>query len=95
MESDTDYDMLLEQTAWSVIQNEYVTSGFAASCRSNLDADKTNRDELEVQIGRDESDTRFAKWQSNLTAIKDCFVVCYMFLSSPYLGISKNPESPT
>ncbi|MGR3343826.1 MAG: class I SAM-dependent methyltransferase [Paracoccaceae bacterium] len=88
VESDTDYDMLLKQTAWSVIQNEDVTPGFAASCRRQLEADNINRDELEVQIGCQESELRLAKWQSKIIAIKDGLLVRNLFIAKPEMGSS-------
>ena len=83
IESDVDYNRMLDQTGWKIVDRKDVTAGFAASCKLQVEAARTQETELAALIGKDVFDERLANWQTKLSAIHDGLLRRELFLALP------------
>jgi SAM-dependent methyltransferase len=69
IEVEADYETLLGETGWTVLERRDITTDYIASCQRQLEADEAWKDPLEALIGPSEFAERQAEWRSKLMAL--------------------------
>ena len=83
IETDTDYPELLAETGWIVSGREDISGEFAATCRRQLQADDTHREELAALLGETEFTDRVAGWPPKISAIDGNLIRRELFFATP------------
>lgn len=83
VESNTDYDTLVDQTGWELISREDITSAYAASCQRQIQADEKHERELVALLGAAMFTERLQGWREKLVAIRDGLFLRELFLTRP------------
>ena len=71
VESEIDYLTMLEQTGWSVIDNQDLSDAYAASCHRQVKAMKKNKDAVIAITGTSDYDDRLTRYMSKIAALED------------------------
>lgn len=71
IETETNYQTLLEETGWAVTERTDLTDEYRDSCARQITADNENRAELAELFGENGAKVRLASWRSKLLAIED------------------------
>jgi len=62
---------MLEQTGWSVIDNQDLSDAYAASCHRQVKAMKKNKDAVIAITGTSDYDDRLTRYMSKIAALED------------------------
>jgi cyclopropane fatty-acyl-phospholipid synthase-like methyltransferase len=89
--SEADYQTLLAQTAWTVLDCQDITMDYAASLRRNLRADQERREALQSLIGAPAFAERQAGWRSKITALDGGLLRRELFVAAPNLSRERAP----
>jgi ubiquinone/menaquinone biosynthesis C-methylase UbiE len=84
--SETDYQTLLAQAGWTVLNCQDVTMDYAASCRRNLRADEERKEGLQTLLGAPALAERLAGWRSKITALDEGLLRRELFAAAPNLS---------
>ena len=71
VESEMDYLTMLEQSGWSVIDNQDVSAAYAASCHRQVKAMKKSKDDYITINGACDYDDRLTSYTSKFAALED------------------------
>lgn len=71
VESEIDYLAMLEQSGWSVIDNQDLSAAYAASCHRQVKAMKENKDDYITITGAADYDDRLNRYTSKFAALED------------------------
>jgi ubiquinone/menaquinone biosynthesis C-methylase UbiE len=71
VESEVDYLTMLEQSGWSVIDNQDLSAAYAASCHRQVKAMKQNKDDYIIITGASDYDDRLTRYASKFAALED------------------------
>lgn len=83
IESDEEYEILLEQTGWQIEHRRDLTSAYRDSCCRQQIADRDRRDELIELLGRDEYLDRVNNWQRKIEILEQRHIRRYFFVARP------------
>jgi SAM-dependent methyltransferase len=83
IESEADYETLLGETGWTVLERRDITTDYMASCQRQLEADEAWKDPLEALIGPSEFAERQAEWRSKLMALDAELLRRELFVATP------------
>lgn len=81
IESETDYETLLEETGWEIEDCLSLTAAYLAACRRQVEADAAAGDELRALIGDAAAAQRMADWRAYDRAISDGLIRRDLFLA--------------
>ena len=71
VESEIDYLTMLEQSGWSVIDNQDLSASYAASCHRQVKAMKENKGDYITITGACDYDDRLSNYVSKFAALED------------------------
>lgn len=83
VETESNYQSLLQQTGWRVDQMSDLTSDYAESCARQIETDIDNQSELAELLGPSDTKDRLANWYAKLDAINDGLYLRELFVCEP------------
>jgi phosphoethanolamine N-methyltransferase len=83
IESEADYETLLGETGWTLVERRNITGDYITSCRRQLRAEEEWKEPLAALIGASELAERQAGWRSKLMALDAELLRRELFVAAP------------